>query len=146
MIQPQDVTWYIKAKDASGQFISEGTAVSIHLKKQGADQPPRTYLLTCAHVIRGQAEDNEDYFGKALGNIRGWRWKDGFRPEKPDSPGGGYALRPFLSAVPWDEDVPRLMSEKMMPLTGSSFLFPRIPDNQHPPVRWILRHVPLKKE
>jgi hypothetical protein len=50
---PANTIWFIDA-GARGQ----GSAVAIRLRKQGAVGTEKTYLLTCAHVLSGAAEDS----------------------------------------------------------------------------------------
>jgi hypothetical protein len=73
MIFPENTVWFVRAIPA-GSMPVEGSAVAIRLQrvvsqpdgsKQGDPNTARTYLLTCAHVLRGKASWHQE--GKVEG-------------------------------------------------------------------------------
>ena len=70
---PNKIVWYIEAKPKNGPVASTGSAVAIRLRKKAADglapNPAKTYLLTCAHVLREKDGNGE----VCSGGILAWR-------------------------------------------------------------------------
>ncbi|WP_020467599.1 trypsin-like serine peptidase [Singulisphaera acidiphila] len=52
--------------------------MAIRLKRQGDQEVPRTYLLTCAHVVRGTSKDRKPGFGPVLSQLRVWAPDTGY--------------------------------------------------------------------
>ena len=74
---PYNIIWYIEATSPNGDR-SEGSAVAIRLKQKGAQEVPKTYLLTCAHVVRGTSKDRKPGFGQVLSQLRVWAPDTGY--------------------------------------------------------------------
>lgn len=82
MVHPGKVVWYVEATSPKGGRV-EGSAVAIRLQRmtpddngtmRGDPSTARTYLLTCAHVLRERSSDGVDGFGKLIPDklIRAW--------------------------------------------------------------------------
>lgn len=64
---PETIIWYVEAS-----HDTYGSAVAVRLQKKGRPQSAKTYLLTCAHVLRGVAQDGKAGFGALSSEI--WVW------------------------------------------------------------------------
>ena len=73
---PQSTVWYVEGRDAYGNVVTSGSAVAVRLKHGG--EPPETYLLTCAHVVRGLSSDRQKGHGAVLSSIKVWPPGRGF--------------------------------------------------------------------
>jgi len=90
MVYPENTIWLVRAF-ADDQPRTEGSAVAVRLQKivkangteRGGPATARTYLLTCAHVIRNESADGAKGCGPVLTDIRAWRPGFGFDPQKP---------------------------------------------------------------
>lgn len=82
VVNPEKVVWYLESTLPNGEKV-EGSAVAIRLQpivKDANDRQrrdpgtARTYLLTCAHVLRGRSADGNNGFGKLVSeeSIRAW--------------------------------------------------------------------------
>jgi hypothetical protein len=74
---PENTIWYVEAT-SSKPGRSDGSAVAIRLKKPGDQEIPRTYLLTCAHVVRGISKDRKPGFGPVLSQLLVWAPDTGY--------------------------------------------------------------------
>ncbi len=88
---PENTVWYIEARSkrasiADDEPASHGSGVVIRLKKRGESGTGRRYLLTCAHVVRGQSTDGVDGHGPLFEDLRVW------------APGNGFVKEAFLHA------------------------------------------------
>lgn len=72
MSYPENTIWYVEASDASGSVTTCGSAVAIRLCKVGEPRSAETYLMTCAHVLRGRAQDGSAGFGGLLSVVYAW--------------------------------------------------------------------------
>lgn len=79
---PKNTIWYVRATSAYGKELSEGSAVAVRLQRKGLANTAKTYLLTCAHVVRGTSADGKPGFGPVLPNIRVWPPEVGFNDEQ----------------------------------------------------------------
>lgn len=105
MPEPNEVTWYIEATDWDEQVHSRGSAVAIGLRDSRNEV--KAYLLTCAHVVRGPAEDGKEQYGKGLPKIRSWRCGMGYAPAaQRDRDGAGYTMSVVKEIKSLDQDVP----------------------------------------
>jgi hypothetical protein len=52
---PANTIWYLQSWTGEKIDLSEGSAVAIRLQKKGEPKTAETYLLTCAHVVRGES-------------------------------------------------------------------------------------------
>lgn len=75
---PANTIWYLEAASTDGVEKSQGSAVAIRLQATDDPSTARTYLLTCAHVVRGTSADGKPGFGPALPRIRAWPPDVGF--------------------------------------------------------------------
>jgi hypothetical protein len=78
MAYPEELIWYVRASHKDGS-PTEGSAVAVRIQQTSNGVPvpntARTYLLTCAHVLRGKApSDGKDGYGQiaADSDIRVW--------------------------------------------------------------------------
>jgi hypothetical protein len=51
---PNNTIWYVQSWTGVKADLSEGSAVAVRLQRQGEPKAAKTYLLTCAHVVRGK--------------------------------------------------------------------------------------------
>lgn len=79
---PKNTIWYIEASDLNGSNKTTGSAIAIQLQKIGDSESARTYLITCAHVLRGKSKDDSDGFGSLLPKILVWPPNHGYDPKK----------------------------------------------------------------
>lgn len=82
---PHSTIWYIEASRADGSETNCGSGTAIWLQKIEPPEVNRRYLLTCAHVVRGNvsgssAKDKEAGYGPLLPNIEVWAPNTGFGP------------------------------------------------------------------
>lgn len=76
---PESVIWYVEARPKGWQRQPQmGTAVAVRLRPQGQGKP-RSFLLTCTHVIRATDTQGNVGYGALWGEILCWK------------PGSGYA-------------------------------------------------------
>ena len=80
---PDNTVWYVEAASADGQDRACGSAVAVSVQALEAPTTPRTYLLTCGHVVRGRvpgatAQESQAGFGPLLPNIGVWGPDTGF--------------------------------------------------------------------
>jgi hypothetical protein len=69
---PVNVIWYIEAGSPYRPAQNCGSAVAIRLQRIGHPETGKTYLLTCAHVIRGPDQNNEAGYGPLWSKINAW--------------------------------------------------------------------------
>jgi hypothetical protein len=55
---PANTIWHIQSWIGAKADLCEGSAVAIRLQKKKEPQTAKTYLLTCAHVVRGELGGN----------------------------------------------------------------------------------------
>jgi hypothetical protein len=69
---PENVIWYIEAGTPYKPAQNCGSAVAIRLQRRGTPATGKTYLLTCAHVVRGSDSNSAPGVGPLLSNINAW--------------------------------------------------------------------------
>lgn len=74
---PNKTIWFVKASRNGVKEENEGSAVAVRLQKLGKPQTAETYLLTCAHVVRGKSAAGFEGYGDVL-PIRVWPPDVGF--------------------------------------------------------------------
>ena len=72
MPYPENTIWYVEASDGNG-YTTCGSAVAIRLRKLDEPRSAATYPITCAHVLRGCAQDESPGFGRLLPIVHAWR-------------------------------------------------------------------------
>ena len=82
---PENSIWYVEASQADGSDQTCGSAVAVWLQRTGQPKTCRKYLLTCAHVVRGQvpdskAKDRDAGYGPLPPMIKVWQPGKGFNP------------------------------------------------------------------
>lgn len=75
-MDPRETTWYLQARDPARRppVIQLGTAVAVWLRDKDETGPGGRFLLTCGHVVRGDATSGMPArgWGRALPEIRAW--------------------------------------------------------------------------
>ena len=71
MSYPENTIWYVEASDGGG-YTTCGSAVAIRLRKLDEPRSAATYLISCAHVLRGRAQDGSAGFGRLLPTVHAW--------------------------------------------------------------------------
>ena len=61
---PASTIWYLEASAPESLIVTYGSAVSVRLQEHKT-KTIKTYLITCAHVLRGISRDGE----KGVGNL-----------------------------------------------------------------------------
>lgn len=74
----ESVSWFIQSSSSDEPVPIQGSAIAVRLYR--TDEPDRTYLLTCAHVVRGS--DPSQGTGPVLANLRAWRAGSGFTDDE----------------------------------------------------------------
>lgn len=97
---PENTIWYLEVRHGD-DARSSGSAVAIRLRKEGEAESARTYLLTCAHVLRGKSADGRLGYGPPSTHIRAWKPDSGFDASK------GEDMRVFAHSNAYSaEDIP----------------------------------------
>lgn len=73
----ESVSWFIQGS-SPGDPGTQGSAVAVRLRR--AEEDAKTYLLTCAHVVRGSSP--EPGAGAVHKTLRAWRAGSGFTPDQ----------------------------------------------------------------
>src|SRR5262249_27316905 len=92
----ENTIWYVEAT-SSEPGRSEGSAVAIRLKRKGVQEVPRTYLLTCAHVVRGTSKDRKPGFGPVLSQLRVWAPYTGYNDAQAKTAKSVTKIKPNLT-------------------------------------------------
>ena len=71
LLYPENTIWYVEASDGGG-YTTCGSAVAIRLRKLDEPRSAATYLISCAHVLRGRAQDGSAGFGRLLPTVHAW--------------------------------------------------------------------------
>lgn len=106
MVYPENVIWYVAATPPNGELV-EGSAVAIRLQRmvtddtgtmRGDPHTARTYLLTCAHVLRDRSSDGAEGFGKLVSEsmIRAWMPETGRSDDQAKKVRLATEVRPIL--------------------------------------------------
>jgi hypothetical protein len=90
------VIWFLEGTAEEGTVM--GSAVAVRLRRYG--ERPKTYLLTCAHVVRGATLDGPPVkgAGPVSKDLRGWRSGAGHTPAQARS------LRVVARGTPESDD------------------------------------------
>ncbi len=75
---PEETIWFVRASLTDGTDKTEGSAIAVRLQELGQPDTAKTYLLTCAHVVRGIAADGQAGYGPLLPVIQAWPPNTGF--------------------------------------------------------------------
>jgi vWA-MoxR associated protein C-terminal domain len=79
MNAPKKYMWFVQSTGFGP--AKEGSAVAIRLRKIGQPQSAETFLLTCAHVVRGESKEGLSGYGDLL-KIQVWPPDVGFHPDE----------------------------------------------------------------